>query len=303
MAAEQDTPPASVGDVITNAQDHEEPLKGTKRQRTSTEASKNATGIATPRSTPLEKRRRKELVSAAEDAAVKEAESHKQKVQEAEKVRDAAEKKRKEEEIVAKQKEKEAKKARKVANKKRQAKEKAAMKATKDREREEKKKKADAEKTKKQEEKERKAHRKKQWEDYCTTHNFTGATLAEEPGKPITQSDAGQYYTLKPNELACLPHHPRKNTLCKFARIRSEHLCCYACLNDSDMVPYFNWKPFVFDCFTDFASHLSDMNITKLFDEDEVRPLAYRKYAILGGVPQSPESAMLAEGKKLWDDE
>ncbi|KAK7179302.1 hypothetical protein DPSP01_005722 [Paraphaeosphaeria sporulosa] len=255
MAAEQDTP---AGDVVADAQDHEEAPERTKRQRTHADASKHATSISTPESPP-NKRRRREPISAADDATVKEAESYKEKARKAEQVRDATKKKRKEEEKIAKQKAKEVKKAREAADKKRQAEDKAVIKAVKDKECEDKKKKTIAEKTKKQEEKEQKEHRKKQWEDYCTTHNFTGATLAEEPGESITQSDAGQYYTLKPNELACLPHHPRKNPLYK--------------------------------------------NTTKLFDEDEVRSLAYRKYAIFGGVSQSPESTMLAEGKKLWDDE
>lgn len=188
MAATKETPTASTTNYVNaDAQDSKEPPKGTKRQRNHAESSRDTTGIATPESLPS-KRRRKEPASAAEDAAVKEVESHKEKAKEARKAHDEAEKALKEEEKTAKQKEKEAKQMRVAEARERKAKERAAIKAVKKAE--------------------------KQWEDYCSAHAYDGAPLAEEPEESITQTDAREYYTLKPNEL-CLAHHPRVNNLCK----------------------------------------------------------------------------------------
>ncbi|KAF1964862.1 hypothetical protein BU23DRAFT_575358 [Bimuria novae-zelandiae CBS 107.79] len=52
---------------------------------------------------------------------------------------------------------------------------------------------------------------KREWDDYVKENDVHGATLDEEPVPKITQTDAGQLYTLKPNELACLPHFPKPN--------------------------------------------------------------------------------------------
>lgn len=43
-------------------------------------------------------------------------------------------------------------------------------------------------------------------------------------------------------------------------------------------------------------------NTTKLFKESEVKTLAYRKAAVLGGVADGDEAAMLEKGKKLLED-
>ncbi|KAF2438798.1 hypothetical protein P171DRAFT_156680 [Karstenula rhodostoma CBS 690.94] len=260
MTAEQQSTLTSAGDVIADVQHFEEPPKGTKRQRPGqgvgepSDASENATGVATPESSH-NKRRRKDSASAA-DAAVEKADRVDEK--EKKKSEDEAKKLREQEEKAAvkaaKEKEKEEKKARDAAEKER----KAAVKAAKDKERHQKKRAQDETKKKAQEEKAQKKRWAQQWKDYCTTHNVNGAILGETPLESITQTDACQLYSLKPNEMACLPHHPRIN---------------------------FKYK-----------------NPTKLFDEDEVRSLAFRRYAMLAGV-EGPESVMFAQGKKLWEDE
>ena len=93
-----------------------------------------------------------------------------------------------------------------------------------------------------------------------------GATInwpEDEEPETITQSDAGTLYSLKPNELTCLPHHPRIN--------------------------------------------LKYGNTTKLFDEAEVKRLAFRKYAMLAGEASgktaAEEDAMIVRGKQLWLNE
>jgi hypothetical protein len=43
-------------------------------------------------------------------------------------------------------------------------------------------------------------------------------------------------------------------------------------------------------------------NTTKLFDEDEVKELAYRKTAVLAGV-EGDDEVVLDKGKKLFEEE
>ena len=61
-------------------------------------------------------------------------------------------------------------------------------------------------------------------------------------------------------------------------------------------------KTIIFDQFTDVQRD-PDKNTTKLFDENEVGPLAFRKYAMLAGLSGLTEHEMLAQGKKLWEEE
>lgn len=44
-------------------------------------------------------------------------------------------------------------------------------------------------------------------------------------------------------------------------------------------------------------------NTTKLFKESEAKTLAYRKAAVLGGVDDGDEAAMLEKGKELFEKE
>ncbi|KAJ4357315.1 uncharacterized protein N0V89_001890 [Didymosphaeria variabile] len=131
--------------------------------------------------------------------------------------------------------------------------------------REERKKAEEAEKKIKREQRAQKKTWKKDWEAFVEAHDVHGETVdwaEDEEKEGITQTDAGKVYGLKASELVCLKHHPR-----------------------------FNFK---------FG------NTTKLFDEEEVRRMAWRKVAMLAGVQgggtAEEEDALIAKGKKMWED-
>jgi hypothetical protein len=44
-------------------------------------------------------------------------------------------------------------------------------------------------------------------------------------------------------------------------------------------------------------------NTTKLFNEDEVRSLAYRKSAVVGGVEEEDEEKLLERGEEMWREQ
>jgi hypothetical protein len=44
-------------------------------------------------------------------------------------------------------------------------------------------------------------------------------------------------------------------------------------------------------------------NTTKLFNEDEVKALAYRKCAVVGGVEEEDEGKLLERGEEMWREQ
>jgi flagellar biosynthesis GTPase FlhF len=265
MAPRHSTPPSSEDDVIVNAKHLKAPPKGKKRQRSRTagaDEGSESNGIASPEASP-NKRRKKDSTSAAKGAAVEKSKAQKEK---------------------AKKKSEEAAEAEKL----RKQEEKAALKAAKEKEREEKKARDAAEKKRKQEEraavkaaKDKERAEKKQ---------------VEEEAKKKKQDEKDQKKRWKQEwESYCTAHNVDGATLDWPEDTEPESI------TQTDAGKLYCLKPNEMGCLRHHPKvNFKYGNTTKLFDEDEVRALAFRKYAMLAGVTGS-EDVMVTEGKALWE--
>jgi flagellar biosynthesis GTPase FlhF len=267
MSSGNSSPPSSQDDVTADAQHLKAPPKGTKRRRSGkadAEEGSEADGVATPGASP-NKRQKKTSTSAAEGAAAEEAKALKEQQK-----KDAAEAAE--------------------AEKLRKQEEKAALKAAKEKEREEKKARDAAEKKRKQEERAAlKAAKDKERAE---------KKKVEDEAKKKKQDEKDQKKRWKQEwESYCAAHDVNGATLDWPEGTEPESI------TQTDAGKLYCLKPNEMGCLRHHPKvNFKYGNTTKLFDEDEVRALAFRKYAMLAGVTGS-EKVMVTKGEALWEEE